>query len=345
MGKGAEQGVLFRGGDALQAARQLDVIVLDKTGTITHGAPALTDVVPADGFERVDVLRLAAAAERDSEHPLARAIIEGAASRGIDPPAPEGFEALPGHGIDAQVDRRAVLLGNGKLMSDRAIDVAALDAHARRLAGEGKTPMYLAVDRRAAGLVAVADTIKPDSIEAIKRLRGVGLRVAMITGDNERTAQAIARAVGVDRVLAEVLPQDKAREVHRLQLDGSKVGMVGDGINDAPALTQADVGFAIGTGTDVAIEASDVTLVGGSLQGVATAIEISTATMANVRQNLLGAFVYNSAGLPVAAGVLYPLFGVLLSPLIAAAAMAFSSVTVVSNANRLRHWSPREVRT
>jgi P-type Cu+ transporter len=345
MGKAAEQGVLFRGGDALQAARQLDVIVLDKTGTITHGAPALTDVVPAVGFEEVDVLRLAAAVERDSEHPLARAIIEGAASRGIDPPGSERFEALPGHGIDAQVDGRAALLGNSKLMSDRAIDVAALDVHARRLAGEGKTPMYLALDRHAAGLVAVADTLKPDSIEAIKRLRRVGLRVAMLSGDNERTAQAIARQVGIDRVLAEVLPQDKAHEVRRLQLDGSKVGMVGDGINDAPALTQADVGFAIGTGTDVAIEASDVTLVGGSLNGVATAIEISTATMANVRQNLLGAFVYNSAGLPLAAGVLYPLFGVLLSPLIAAAAMAFSSVTVVSNANRLRHWTPREART
>jgi Cu+-exporting ATPase len=236
-----------------------------------------------------------------------------------------------------------VLLGNRKLMADHKIDVGVLDAHAERLAGEGKTPMYLAVDGESGGVVAVADTIKPDSVAAIARLRHLGLEVAMITGDNERTAQAIARLVGVDRVLAEVLPQDKAHEVKKLQLEGNKVAMVGDGINDAPALTQADVGFAIGTGTDVAIEASDVTLVGGSLQSVATAIEISRATMRNVKQNLLGAFVYNSAGLPIAAGVLYPLIGVLLSPLIAAAAMAFSSVTVVSNANRLRRWQPKDI--
>jgi Cu+-exporting ATPase len=342
MGKGAEHGVLFRGGDALQASRHLDVIVLDKTGTITHGKPALTDVITAGGFDEQTVLALAAAVERDSEHPLAQAIVHGAAERGIEAPKPTRFEAVPGQGIDAEVDGRAVLLGNRRLMADREIEVDALDAAAERLAGEGKTPMYLAVDGCAAGLVAVADTIKPDSVAAIARLRRSGLQVAMITGDNQRTAQAIARQVGVDRVLAEVLPQDKAHEVRKLQLEGNKVAMVGDGINDAPALTQADVGFAIGTGTDVAIEASDVTLVGGSLQSVATAIEISQATMRNVNQNLLGAFVYNSAGLPIAAGVLYPLIGVLLSPLIAAAAMAFSSVTVVSNANRLRRWQPKE---
>jgi Cu+-exporting ATPase len=217
-----------------------------------------------------------------------------------------------------------------------------LDEPARSLAADGKTPMYLAIDGRAAGLIAVADTIKPDSVAAIARLRDLGLEVAMITGDNRATAQAIARQVGVDRVLAEVLPQDKAHEVHKLQLEGKRVAMVGDGINDAPALTQADVGFAIGTGTDVAIEASDVTLVGGSLRSVVTAIEISRATIRNVKQNLLGAFIYNSAGLPVAAGVLYPLTGLLLSPLIASVAMAFSSVTVVSNANRLRTWKPKE---
>jgi Cu+-exporting ATPase len=342
MGKGAEQGVLFRGGDALQASRQLNVIVLDKTGTITHGKPALTDVITAVGFDERALLRLAAAVERDSEHPLAQAIMQGAAERGIEPPAPTRFAAVPGHGVDAEVEGRAVLLGNRKLMADHDIDVASLDAHAERLAGEGKTPMYLAVDGQTAGVIAVADTIKPDSVAAIARLRRLGLEVAMITGDNDRTAQAIARQVGVDRVLAEVLPQDKAHEVKKLQLEGNKVAMVGDGINDAPALAQADVGFAIGTGTDVAIEASDVTLVGGSLKSVATAIEISRATMRNVKQNLLGAFVYNSAGLPIAAGVLYPLIGVLLSPLIAAAAMAFSSVTVVSNANRLRRWQPKE---
>ena len=345
MGKGAEQGVLFRGGDALQAARQLQVIVLDKTGTITHGKPALTDVIPVAGFGEQEVLRIAAAVERDSEHPLAQAIVQGAAERGIDPSHANSFEAVPGHGVDARVDGRDVLLGNRKLMSERGIDTRDLDGSAERLAGEGKTPMYLAVDAHAASLVAVADTIKPDSVTAIKRLRAAGLEVVMITGDNQRTAQAIARQVGVDRVLAEVLPQDKAHEVQKLQLQGRKVGMVGDGINDAPALTQADVGFAIGTGTDVAIEASDVTLVGGSLMSVATAVEISQATMANVKQNLFGAFIYNSAGLPIAAGVLYPAFSVLLSPLIAAAAMAFSSVTVVSNANRLRRWAPKEVQS
>ncbi|MDQ2896119.1 MAG: heavy metal translocating P-type ATPase, partial [Actinomycetota bacterium] len=335
-------GVLFRGGDALQAARQLDTIVLDKTGTITHGKPALTDVVTVGGFDGQTVLRLAAAVERDSEHPLAQAIVAGAAERKIDVPRPGRFEAVPGRGVDAEVEGRAVLLGNRRLMVDRGVATAELDARADELAREGKTPMYLSLDGQAAGLIAVADTIKPDSIAAIERLRRSGLEVAMITGDNVRTAQAIAHQVGVDRVLAEVLPQDKANEVHKLQLEGKKVGMVGDGINDAPALTQADVGFAIGTGSDVAIEASDVTLVGGSLQSVVTAIEISRATMRNIKQNLFGAFVYNGAGLPIAAGVLYPFIGLLLSPLIGAAAMAFSSVTVVSNANRLRRWKPTE---
>ena len=343
MGKGAEQGVLFRGGDALQAARALQVIVLDKTGTITHGQPALTDVITAAGFKEAAVLRVAAAVERDSEHPLAQAIVTGASGRDLDVPRPGRFAAIPGHGVQAEVEGQTVLLGNRKLMADRGIATSELDERAQQLAGDGKTPMYVAIDGAPAGLVAVADTTKPDSVAAIARLRGAGLEVVMMTGDNERTAQAIARQVGVDRVLAEVLPQDKAHEVQNLQLEGKKVGMVGDGINDAPALTQADVGFAIGTGTDVAIEASDVTLVGGSLQSVATAIEISQATMRNIKQNLLGALIYNGAGLPIAAGVFYPLFGVLLSPRIGAAAMAFSSLTVVSNANRLRRWHPREV--
>jgi Cu+-exporting ATPase len=342
MGKGAEQGILFRGGDALQAARRLDTIVLDKTGTITHGKPALTDVVTAPGFDERDVLATAAAVERSSEHPLAQAIVEGATERGLTLAEPGRFEAIPGHGVEASVAGRTVLLGNRKLMADRAVAVDTLDEPARTLAADGKTPMYLAIDGRAAALIAVADTIKPDSIAAIAQLRQLGLQVAMITGDNRATAEAIARQVGVDRVLAEVLPQDKAHEVHKLQLEGRRVAMVGDGINDAPALTQADVGFAIGTGTDVAIEASDVTLVGGSLRSVVTAIEISRATIRNVKQNLFGAFIYNSAGLPIAAGVLYPLTGLLLSPLIASVAMAFSSVTVVSNANRLRTWKPKE---
>ncbi len=342
MGKGAESGVLFRGGEALQAARQLDTLVLDKTGTITHGKPALTDVIAAPGFQREQVLAAAAAVEQSSEHPLAQAIVQGASDQNLHPGEPERFHAIPGHGVEAHLEGRSVLLGNLKLMKDRTIAVDSLETQAQSLATQGKTPMYLAIDQDFAGLVAVADTVKPDSAAAIARLKQLGIQVAMITGDNPATAHAVARQVGVDRVLAEVLPEDKAHEVHKLQLEGKRIGMVGDGINDAPALTQADVGFAIGTGTDVAIEASDVTLVGGSLSSVATAIEISHATMRNIKQNLLGAFIYNSAGLPIAAGVFYPLFGVLLSPLIASAAMAFSSVTVVSNANRLRHYQPKE---
>ena len=318
------------------------MLVLDKTGTITHGTPALTDVIAAAGFEERDVLAAAAAVEQSSEHPLARAIVDGATRQGLEISQPERFSAIPGHGIEADLGGRAVLVGNRKLMSDRGVAVDALDEQAGSLAADGKTPMYLAIDGLIAGLVAVADTIKPDSVAAINYLKALGLDVAMITGDSHATAQAVARQVGVNRVLAEVLPQDKAHEVHKLQLEGKRVGMVGDGINDAPALTQADVGFAIGTGTDVAIEASDVTLVGGSLHSLVTAIEVSRATMRNIRQNLLGAFIYNGAGLPIAAGVFYPLFGVLLSPLIASVAMAFSSLTVVSNANRLRRFKPRE---
>jgi len=342
MGKGAEQGILFRGGDALQAARKLDVIVLDKTGTITWGKPALTDIIVGRGFDEAQVLRFAASVERSSEHPLAQAIVTAAQARNIDLPEPRGFKALTGRGVEADLDGRHVLFGNRKLMADLDIAVGELEARADELAGQGKTPMYLALDGAAAGVIAVADTIKPESIEAIAALRKLGIEVAMITGDNRRTADAIARIVGVDRVLAEVLPEDKAHEVKKLQLEGKRVGMVGDGINDAPALTQADVGFAIGTGTDVAIEASDVTLVGGSLNGVVAAIAISKATMRNVYQNLVGAFIYNAAGLPVAAGIFYPLIGLLLSPLLAAGAMAFSSVTVVTNANRLRGWKPKE---
>ncbi len=342
MGKGAEQGILFRGGDALQAARQLDVIVLDKTGTITWGRPALTDIVATEGNDESSVLALAASVERFSEHPLAQAIVAAAGERSLELGDAERFHALPGHGVEATVHGQEILLGNRRLMDERGVDVASLNAAAEVLATDGKTPMYVARGGDALGLVAVADTIKPESAAAIRRLRSLGMEVAMITGDNLRTAESIARQVGVDRVLAEVLPADKAHEVQKLQLEGQRVGMVGDGINDAPALTQAEVGFAIGTGTDVAIEASDVTLVGGSLNGVGTAVEISRATMGNVSQNLVGAFVYNAAGLPIAAGLLYPFFGILLSPLLAAAAMAFSSVTVVSNANRLRRWTPKD---
>ena len=340
IGKGAENGILIRSGDALQSAEKLDCVILDKTGTITRGEPSLTDVV-AKGADEATVLRLAASLERGSEHPLGEAIVKGADARKIALVDTKNFAAIPGHGVGGYVDEHAVLLGNAKLMRDRGIPIEFLTADWERLAGEGKTPMYVASDGTALGLVAVADTVKPDSRAAIEALKQLGIEVVMMTGDNARTGHAIARQVGIERVLADVLPEAKAHEVQKLQLEGKNVGMVGDGINDAPALAQADVGFAIGTGTDVAIEASDVTLIKGSLMGVVTAIEISKATMRNVRQNLLGAFGYNALGIPVAMGVLYPFLGLLLSPLIAAAAMAFSSVTVVTNANRLRFFEPR----
>ena len=290
---------------------------------------------------RREVLRLAASLERGSEHPLGEAIVKGAEARKIALADAEGFAAIPGHGVGGTHRRPRRAARQRQAHARPRHRDRALVADWERLANEGKTPMYVAIDGKAAGLVAVADTVKPDSKAAIEVLKGLGIEVVMLTGDNERTGRAIARQVGIERVLAEVLPDDKAHEVQKLQLEGKTVGMVGDGVNDAPALAQADVGFAIGTGTDVAIEASDVTLIKGSLMGVVTAIEISRATMRNVRQNLVGAFGYNVLGIPVAMGVLYPFFGLLLSPLIAAAAMAFSSVTVVTNANRLRFFEPR----
>ncbi|MFQ5795334.1 MAG: heavy metal translocating P-type ATPase [Candidatus Bipolaricaulia bacterium] len=341
VGKAAEHGILIRNGEALQKASQLDTIVLDKTGTVTKGKPELTDVIAVDGYAEDELLRLAASAERGSEHPLAEAIVADAKARKLELAAPTVFNAVPGHGIETVLDNQKVLLGNVKLMERESMDVGGLNETATHLSDEGKTPMYMAVDGKPAGLIAVADTVKEDSIAAIRALQKLGLEVVMLTGDNRRTAEAIARQVGIQRVLAEVLPEEKAAEVRKLQLEGRKAGMVGDGINDAPALAQADVGFAIGTGTDVAIEAADITLVGGSLRGVVTAIETSKATMRNIKQNLVGAFIYNTLGIPVAAGVFYPLFRMLLSPLIAGGAMAFSSVTVVSNANRLRRFRPQ----
>ncbi len=343
VGLAATHGILIRSGDALQAAKKLDTVVLDKTGTITLGKPAVTDVVPAAGFEINAILSLAAAAERDSEHPLATAIVEGAAERGLAALVPTAFEAVPGHGIRAELGAHRVLVGKRAFLESAGVATAALAQDAADLADEGKTPVFVAVDGRAAGVIAIADRVKPDSRAAIAALRKLGLRVVMITGDNQRTADAIGRAVGIDQVLAEVLPQDKANEVRKLQLEGRTVAMVGDGINDAPALAQADVGFAIGTGTDVAIEASDITLISGSLHGVVSAIRISRATMRNVYQNLFGAFVYNGLGLPVALGILYPFIGLLLSPILAALAMSFSSVTVISNANRLKRFKLVEV--
>ena len=336
VGKAAERGVLIRNGEALQTAASLDVVVLDKTGTVTRGQPALTDVEPLAGFTEEDVLRLAACADSASEHPVAEAVVVGAEARGLHLTEPGEFQAIIGHGVRATVGDQVIHIGNRRLMGRIEVDPTPGDPIVDRLADKGRTAMYVAVDDALAGVVAVADTVKEDSAQAIRQLQSMGIEVVMLTGDNARTAGAIAKEVGIDRVLAEVLPADKAHQVHALQAEGKKVGMVGDGINDAPALAQADIGFAIGTGTDVAIEAADVTLVGGSLLGVVHAMDVSQATMRNIRQNLVGAFAYNTLGIPVAAGVFYPLFGLMLSPLIAGAAMAFSSVTVVSNANRLR---------
>lgn len=350
IGLGALNGILIRGGESLQTAKELNTIILDKTGTITYGKPVLTDIVLVTQGNPVSVtitenelLRLSSAVEKGSEHPLANAIVEGAEARSLTLPEIRDFNAIPGHGVEATVEDKKLLLSNLKLMRDRGIDVGALEDQAKRLAEEGKTPMYVALDGGIAGIVAVADTVKEDSKQWILALKQMGLEVVMITGDNERTAKAIARQVGIEHVLSEVLPQDKAYNVQKLQLEGKKVGMVGDGINDAPALAQSDVGFAIGTGTDVAIEASDVTLIKGSLKGVVMAIEISRVTMRNVYQNLFGAFIYNTIGIPIAMGILYPFFGVLLSPLMAAAAMSFSSVTVITNANRLKRFKPKGV--
>ncbi|MFQ5812425.1 MAG: heavy metal translocating P-type ATPase [Anaerolineae bacterium] len=335
-GKGAENGVLIRSAEALETAHKLQTLVLDKTGTITRGKPALTDVVPVGEMDEATLLRLVASAERSSEHPLGQAVVEGATERGVELAEPGDFQSMTGKGIQVTVDGRQVLVGNRLLLTDAGVDTGEIERKAGELAGQGKTPMLVSVDGRAAGVVVVADTVKEDSAAAVATLQRLGLEVVMITGDSPRTAQAIARQVGITRVLAEVLPEAKALEVKRLQGEGKLVGMVGDGINDAPALAQADVGFAIGTGTDVAIESSDITLISGELQGVVTAITLSRATMRNIRQNLLFAFGYNSLGIPVAAGVLYPFFGILLSPMIAAAAMSLSSLSVVTNANRLR---------
>ncbi|MEO6528292.1 MAG: heavy metal translocating P-type ATPase [Gemmatimonadaceae bacterium] len=339
-GKGAESGVLIKGGEALETAHKLTTIVLDKTGTITAGEPALTDVVAATGISEDELLTLIASAERSSEHPLATAIVKGAEARGLTLEQPTEFEAVAGHGIRATVRGRKLLLGNAKLMMDQRIDVAELAAQAEAFAMDGKTPMFAGADGRALGLIAVADKVKPESASAIAAMKALGLEVVMMTGDNKRTAAAVARQVGVDRVLAEVLPEDKARQVKALQEKGKIVGMVGDGINDAPALAQADVGIAIGTGTDVAIEASDITLLRGDLRGVVAAIALSKATIDTVKQNLFWAFVYNVVGIPIAAGVLYPFTGWLMSPVIASAAMSFSSVSVVTNSLRLRRFRP-----
>lgn len=340
VGKAAEYGVLIRNGEALQRAGQITMVVLDKTGTVTEGRPAVTHVIPAAGWDETRLLTVAASIETGSEHPLAEAIVLAASERGLSLHDVDEFEAIAGHGVQALVDARSVLLGNLKLMNDHHIALAELPLAAARLAANGETPVYLAVNGVVAGIVAVADPLKSDSKAAIARLRKVGIKVVMLTGDNVTTAATVAQQVGIDEVIAEVLPADKAAKVAALQADGEVVGMVGDGINDAPALARADVGFAIGTGTDVAIESADVTLMRGSLHGVADAIAISSAAVRNIKQNLFGAFIYNSLGIPIAAGILFPLFGILLNPIVAGGAMAMSSLTVVTNANRLRWFKP-----
>jgi P-type Cu+ transporter len=370
-GKGAENGILIRSGEALERAYKLDVIVLDKTGTLTRGKPEVTDIVLADaagadspngsavrsgevaaGTDRAagtlpgtrplptqdELLRLAASAERGSEHPLGEAIVDEAKRRGLELRDVSHFSAIPGRGVEAVVGDDPILLGNRRLLEERGYSLDSLQSTADRLSEEGKTPMFVVVGDVLAGVIGVADVLKPDSAGAVRTLEGLGLEVYMITGDNQRTAEAIARQAGITRVLAEVLPERKAQAVKELQAAGKVVAMVGDGINDAPALAQADIGIAIGTGTDVAMETSDITLIRGALPPIGTSVRLSRATMRVIKQNLGWAFGYNIALIPIAAGILYPAFGILLNPVFAAVAMALSSVSVLTNSLRLRRF-------
>ena len=339
-GKGAEHGILIKSGEALETAHKVDTIVLDKTGTITEGKPEVTDLIAAEDITEERLLQIAASGERGSEHPLGDAIVRKAENDGQKLYDVENFKAIPGHGIEGVIDGVNVLIGNRKLMNDRNIQLGKLASRADQLADEGKTPMYIALDGVLSGIIAVADVVKQSSRDAIVKLQSMGIEVVMITGDNRKTAQAIARQVGIDRVLAEVLPQDKASEVKKLQDEGRKVAMVGDGINDAPALVQADIGIAIGSGTDVAMESADIVLMKSDLMDVSTAIHLSKSTIRNIKQNLFWAFGYNVAGIPLAAGLFYIFGGPLLNPMFAAAAMSLSSVSVVTNALRLRRFKP-----
>ena len=342
VGKAAESGTLIRNGDALQQAGRLDTLILDKTGTVTEGQPSVTKLIALHDWTDEQLLQWAASLEQASEHPLAEAIVVAAQADAGALLTATRFNAIAGHGVEALIDNQPVILGNHKLMWDRGIDISELETAAQSLTEKAQTPVYMAVNHQLVGLIGVADAIKDDSQAAIRRMHELGLRVVLLTGDNQATARAVAWQLGIDEIIADVLPQDKANKVADLQNQGHRVGMVGDGINDAPALARADVGFAIGTGTDVAIESADITLMRGSLHGVVDAIAISRATVRNIKQNLFGAFIYNSLGVPVAAGILYPITGMLLNPMIAGTAMALSSLTVVSNASRLR-WFRKEI--
>jgi Cu+-exporting ATPase len=340
VGKAAEYGVLIRRGDALQKSGQLTTVVLDKTGTITEGKPVVTALEPSLGWSEEDLLKIAASVETNSEHPLAEAVVEASKEKNIELPSIESFEAVSGHGVRALYQQKTVLLGNRKLMEDNGVSLGSLIESSEKLSKLGQTVIFVSVGGEAAGLLGISDPIKKDSKEAIQRLQELGIKVVMLTGDNRATAETVAALVGMDDFIAEVLPQDKADQITKLQKQGEKVAMVGDGINDAPALAGSDVGFAIGTGTDVAIESADITLMRGSLHGVADAIAISKATLRNIKENLVGAFGYNSLAIPIAAGILFPFTGLLLNPIIAGATMALSSLTVVTNANRLRWFKP-----
>jgi len=339
-GKGAEYGVLIKGGAALESAHKVQTIIFDKTGTITEGKPEVTDIITTDIIDKDKLLQIAASAEKGSEHPLGEAIVKGAEKQNLEIIKIDKFLAIPGYGIQVELDKKLVYLGNRKLMLEKKIDLSELEEASDRLASEGKTPMYISISDQLAGIIAVADVVKESSSNAIKKLHEMGIEVAMITGDNKRTAEAIAKQVGIDRVLAEVLPEDKANEVKKLQAEGKKVAMVGDGINDAPALAQADIGIAIGSGTDVAMESADIVLMRSDLMDVATALQLSKSTIRNIKQNLFWAFAYNIAGIPVAAGLLYAFGGPKLNPILAAAAMSLSSVSVLTNALRLKRFKP-----
>jgi Cu+-exporting ATPase len=339
-GKGAEHGVLIKGGEALEGAHKIQTIVFDKTGTITERRPEVTDIITVGEIDKNKLLQIAASAEKGSEHPLGEAIVKGAEKEKIEIVKVENFYAIPGHGIEVQLENKNVLLGNRKLMKDKNINLSILEEVSDKLAAEGKTPMYIAINNKLSGIIAVADVVKKSSKEAIRKIHEMGIEVAMITGDNKRTAENIAKQVGIDRVLAEVLPQHKAENVKKIQQEGKVVAMVGDGINDAPALASADIGIAIGSGTDVAIESADIVLMRSDILDVVTAIKLSKSTIRNIKQNLFWAFFYNSLGIPLAAGLFYAFGGPLLNPMFAGAAMSLISVSVVSNALRLKGFKP-----